>query len=167
MKISAKSICVALLLTLTLQAFLAFANRPANEGNRKNANSTSPEKKDHGANTEPALEIRNLQTPESLSVLFHATAQNPGSDETRSVAQQENAPKKQTEQETNHYFLIGIIKDARDVRYVYVKHSESGRVLRARLDGVAENGIRYAVNGGTECIEVKGIAYTIAQKDKK
>jgi len=63
------------------------------------------------------------------------------------------------------FFRLGVINDSSGIKRLYVKQRENGRVYKARLDGVAEKGIRYFLNGDrAECIEINGAIHTL-QKD--
>lgn len=63
------------------------------------------------------------------------------------------------------FFRLGVINDSNGIKRLYVKQRENGRVYQARLDGIAEKGIRFFLNGDrAECIEINGAIHTL-QKD--
>ena len=128
-------------------------NNPVHSGNAPENNMVR--------NDPPGKPRTMLLTPATISQHFRTVYQ--------SVEQPVEKPPETVIREIsrNPYRFVGIIMDADGVGRIYVKNTDNNRIIKARLDGLPENGIRHFQNDvGKSCIEVDGTTYII-EKDER
>ena len=162
MKIDSPFMIIALVSVLAFQVLAFFVRFPAGTvssgaGYDHIARMTTAEK-----NARSGGVTDDLLTPDELAARFFAT---------RNIVPAETAISKEPTMatapvpETDHYAMLGAIEDESGIKRVYLKHRETGQVIKARFDGTAEGGIRYYEKGAVEYIEINGRTYAI-ERDK-
>lgn len=106
------------------------------------------------------------QTPETLALSF-ITVVIPLEPSLPKTTVVQKFPPNTAIQPINTYMKLGVITDSNGIKRVYIKHLETGQLLKARQDGIDENGICYKVDGtNKESIIIKGISYVLVKEIK-
>ncbi len=151
------TIVMSLLLLGQIAGIIAYGTNSSKRDKRSD-NGTVPEKA-VVRNDPPGTPRTALSTPGTLSQYFQTAY--------RSSEPPVGKPREPVSMEIPHnpYRFVGIIKDADGIGRVYIKNLDNNRILKPRLDGIPENGIRYFQDEtGKAYLDVDGKKYSI-EKD--